>query len=137
MSKNGMFRRLLSVVACMMLALTSLSACANKDEKPTGERIPEGFKIRCYPKSECTKADSTPLADSKHSYVVVLKSPDDRTKIESFYKNEIVMNGYRLLNDTPVGEAIQMDAVNEEYNLHINILTVNYQSIISISWAPR
>lgn len=123
------------VLFLLALTISSLAAC-KKQEIP-GEKIPEGFKINCYPKSECTRADSTPLGDNKFSYVVILKSPDDRFKIEAFYKTEIAMTGYKLLNDASNATSIDMSAVNEQYLLDIKITTVADQSIVSISWRPR
>jgi len=131
-------KRLVMLTAgALLCASGSLYGCAGKAPKPTGQAIPEGFKIPLYTPSECTKADSTPLGDDKFSYVVVLKSPSDRFKIETYYKNEIVMAGYVLKNDAQNGEAIDMFALNDQYTLNINILTVSDQSIVSISWRPR
>lgn len=135
-----MFSRHIGSIWALMLVLLlgtfSLAGCGNKDQ-PTGVKIPEGFKINCYPKSECTRADSTPLGDNKFSYVVILKSKDDRFKIQAFYKTEIAMSGYKLLNDASQGTEILMNAVNDQYRLDISILTVADQSIVSLSWRPR
>ncbi|MBI5175508.1 MAG: hypothetical protein SFV17_20470 [Candidatus Obscuribacter sp.] len=125
-----------ALILVVFLSTFSLSGCGNK-EQPTGVKIPEGFKINCYPKSECTRADSTPLGDNKFSYVVILKSKDDRFKIQTFYKTEIAMSGYKLLNDASQGTEILMNAVNDQYRLDISILTVADQSIVSLSWRPR
>ena len=125
-----------ALILVVVLSTFSLSGCVNK-EQPTGVKIPEGFKINCYPKSECTRADSTPLGDNKFSYVVILKSKDDRFKIQNFYKTEIAMSGYKLLNDASQGTEILMNAVNDQYRLDISILTVADQSIVSLSWRPR
>lgn len=125
-----------ALILVVVLGTFSLSGCVNK-EQPTGVKIPEGFKINCYPKSECTRADSTPLGDNKFSYVVILKSKDDRFKIQTFYKTEIAMSGYKLLNDASQGTEILMNAVNDQYRLDISILTVADQSIVSLSWRPR
>ncbi|HMW92995.1 MAG TPA: hypothetical protein PL112_25655 [Candidatus Obscuribacter sp.] len=125
-----------ALILVVVLSTFSLSGCVNK-EQPTGVKIPEGFKINCYPKSECTRADSTPLGDNKFSYVVILKSKDDRFKIQTFYKTEIAMSGYKLLNDASQGTEILMNAVNDQYRLDISILTVADQSIVSLSWRPR
>ncbi len=125
-----------ALILVVVLSTFSLSGCVNKDQ-PTGVKIPEGFKINCYPKSECTRADSTPLGDNKFSYVVILKSKDDRFKIQTFYKTEIAMSGYKLLNDASQGTEILMNAVNDQYRLDISILTVADQSIVSLSWRPR
>ncbi|HMY56058.1 MAG TPA: hypothetical protein PK671_24035, partial [Candidatus Obscuribacter sp.] len=118
-----------ALILVVVLSTFSLSGCVNK-EQPTGVKIPEGFKINCYPKSECTRADSTPLGDNKFSYVVILKSKDDRFKIQTFYKTEIAMSGYKLLNDASQGTEILMNAVNDQYRLDISILTVADQSIV-------
>ena len=125
-----------ALILVVVLSTFSVSGCVNKDQ-PTGVKIPEGFKINCYPKSECTRADSTPLGDNKFSYVVILKSKDDRFKIQTFYKTEIAMSGYKLLNDASQGTEILMNAVNDQYRLDISILTVADQSIVSLSWRPR
>ena len=125
-----------ALILVVVLSTFSLSGCVNK-EQPTGVKIPEGFKINCYPKSEGTRADSTPLGDNKFSYVVILKSKDDRFKIQTFYKTEIAMSGYKLLNDASQGTEILMNAVNDQYRLDISILTVADQSIVSLSWRPR
>ncbi len=125
-----------ALILVVVLSTFSLSGCVNK-EQPTGVKSPEGFKINCYPKSECTRADSTPLGDNKFSYVVILKSKDDRFKIQTFYKTEIAMSGYKLLNDASQGTEILMNAVNDQYRLDISILTVADQSIVSLSWRPR
>lgn len=127
----------LSIVAACLVACFGLTACNTKGEQPTGQKIPDGFKINCYPKSECTRVDTTPLGDKKFAYVVILKTKDDRFKIETFYKTEIAMSGYKLLNDIQNANNIQMKAVNDEYNLDIDIITVEYQTIVSISWRPR
>lgn len=124
------------VVACLVAGF-GLTACNTKGEQPTGQKIPDGFKINCYPKSECTRVDTTPLGDNKFSYVVILKTKDDRFKVETFYKTEIAMSGYKLLNDVQNANNIMMNAVSDQYTLDINIVTVEYQTIVSISWRPR
>ena len=83
-------RKLLVGLAVTIIASSStlLSGCS-AGYKPTGLALPEKFPISCYPGTECTKSDSTPIGQNKYRQVVILKSNDQFDKILNFYKNEI------------------------------------------------
>lgn len=129
--------RVISLSLLLALASTSLSGCQNT-EKPTGQAIPPGFHITCYPKSDCTKADAYPLGDGKFNYTVVLVSNDDRFKVENFYKTEMVMRGYRILREGPQPDnSIVIAGMNDTENVSISIITIDPKTVISITVMPK
>lgn len=125
----------LAVVAC---STTLLSACGSS--KPTGLALPDKFPVACYPNTECTKSDSTPIGQNKYRQIVILKSSDQFEKILNFYKNEIAMKAYRLLSDNNVKGTITLECTADWANLSIILVPLGEaqeQTVICITYDPK
>lgn len=115
-----------------------VSGCTTGSQyKPPGARLPDNFPIECYPKSECTKADSTPKGQGKYTQIVILKSDDDKYKCADFYKTEIPMKGFRLLSDNDRGGVLALEAISDKAKLDIILTPVGEHTIISITYDPK
>lgn len=130
---------LLSVSALILLSSpVLLSGCGGTGGyKPPGARLPDNFAIECYPKSECTRADSTPKGQGKYTQIVILSSADDKYRVVEFYKTEIAMKGFRLLSDNDRGGMIVLEATSDKANLVISLTPVSDHTIISITYDPK
>jgi hypothetical protein len=113
-----------------------LSGCST-GYKPTGLALPEKFPIACYPGTECTKSDSTPIGQNKYRQVVILKSSDEFDKILNFYKNEIAMKSYRLLSDNNLKGTITLECTSDWAKLDIILVPVGEQTVICINYDPK
>lgn len=129
---------MLAVSALILSSSLILSGCSTGSQyKPPGARLPDNFPIECYPKSECTKADSTPKGQAKYQQIVILKSDDDKYRVIDFYKTEIPMKGFRLLAELDRGDSHELQATSEKANLSITTLPVAGHTIISITYDPK
>jgi len=131
--------RLLLRLAVFVVVATScslLSACGGA-YKPTGLALPEKFPIACYPGTECTKSDSTPIGQNKYRQVVILKSSDEFDKILNFYKNEVAMKAYRLLSDNNLKGTITLECTSDWAKLDIILVPVGEQTVICINYDPK
>ncbi|MFA7339118.1 MAG: hypothetical protein WC028_20210 [Candidatus Obscuribacterales bacterium] len=131
-------RKLLVGLAVAIIASSStlLSGCG-AGYKPTGLALPEKFPIACYPGTECTKSDSTPVAPNKYRQVVILKSNDEFDKILNFYKNEIAMKSYRLLSDNNMRGTITLECTSDWAKLDIILVPIGAQTVICITYDPK
>ena len=134
-------RKLLVGLAVTIIASSStlLSGCS-AGYKLTGLDLPEKFPISCYPGTECTKSDSTPIGQNKYRQVVILKSNDQFDKILNFYKNEIAMKAYRLLSDNNVKGTITLECTSDWANLGIILVPLGEaqeQTVICITYDPK
>jgi hypothetical protein len=125
---------LITLVACSFVFLCT--GCA-PPYKPPGAALPEGFLINCYPKSTCTRADSTPLPNHQSQQIVVLISDDDVPKIEAWYKTELTLKGYLVLSDNNVKDIIILESQNDKNHVKVDMTPINGKTIISISVYPK
>ncbi|CAN5385931.1 hypothetical protein BH11CYA1_BH11CYA1_50470 [soil metagenome] len=127
----------LAVFAVIASSCTLLSACGG-GSKPTGLELPEKFPVACYPGTECTKSDSTPIGQNKYRMVVILQSKDEFDKILNFYKNEIAMKAYRLQSDNNIKGTITLECTADWANLTIILVPINEtQTVICITYDPK
>jgi hypothetical protein len=118
--------------------MTLCSGCSTQ-YKPKGEKLPDGFTINCYPQSECTKSDSTPLPNNQSQQIVVLMTNDSVSKVVAWYKTELVFKGYRVLSDNEVKGIMTLEADGEK--LHCTVVCTplgdSGKTVISISTFPK
>lgn len=130
----------LIVAAAIMLTagLSSclLTACVN-NSKPTGVPLPDKFPISCYPGSECTKADSTPIGQNKYRLVAVVKAEGEFDKIVEFYKQQCAFNNFQLLSDNNRRGTVTLEAKSSDANLLIVLVPVDVSTVVSISYDPK
>jgi hypothetical protein len=129
--------------ACLLIALlvfvtvTLCSGCSTQ-YKPKGRKIPEGFLINCYPGSECTQSDSTPLPGKKTQQIVVLLTTDDVDKVVAWYKTELVLKGYQVISDNNVKGSITLESQNDANHVTVTCSPLgDKNTIISISVFPK
>jgi hypothetical protein len=139
MMRGRKFLNITVAVAAILAAGVSsclLGACGNSN-KPTGAALPDKFPIACYPGSECTRSDSTPIGNNKYRQIVVLKSNDEFDKICSYYKQEIGFKNFQLLSDNNRRGTVTLEAKSADAKLDIVLVPVDVSTIISISYDPK
>jgi len=127
----------LLIATCLCAFSLLCSGCA-KEYKPPGQPLPEGFLIACYPNSNCTRSDSTPLPGKQQQQIVVLMSTDDVQKIVAWYKTELTLKGYMVLSDNDIKGSITLESQNDKMHVSVTISPIDDKhTIISISTYPK
>jgi len=125
----------LLTLAC---AAALLCTSCTQTYKPSGQPLPEGFLINCYPKSTCTRSDSTPLPGKQQQQIVVLMSEDDVQKIVAWYKTELTLKGYMVMSDNDIKGSITLESQNDKMHCSVTVSPLpDNHTIISISTYPK